>query len=90
MYGLTKLSLRIKEKSLVGTNGKKYSGGGGDEGLERTGVDTNVRIYSGGGGDEGLRRRGVGTNGRIRLTIIYDGVKSELKLFVHEAAGLPG
>ena len=51
-----------------------------------------IYIYLGelGEGDDGLRRRVVGTNGKIRLTIIYDDLKSELKLFVHEASGLPG
>jgi len=51
-----------------------------------------IYIYLGelGEGDDGLRRRVVGTNGKIRLTIIYDDLKSELKLFVHEATGLPG
>jgi hypothetical protein len=39
----------------------------------------------------GLRRRlVVGTNGRIRLTLIFDTRVEELKIFVHEAAGLPG
>ena len=39
----------------------------------------------------GLRRRLVGGhNGRIRLTLIFDTRHEELKIFVHEAAGLPG
>ena len=62
-----------------------------EKGLTRKGV-WFIYIYLGelGEGDDGLRRRVVGTNGKIRLTIIYDDLKSELKLFVHEATGLPG
>ena len=43
------------------------------------------------GPGEGLRKRAVDWgNGRIRLTLFYDERKEELKVFVHEAAGLPG
>jgi hypothetical protein len=38
----------------------------------------------------GLRRRVGGSNGRIRLTLIFDTRVEELKIFVHEAAALPG
>jgi len=37
-----------------------------------------------------LRKRTVGSNGKIRLNILYDERKEELKVFVHEAANLPG
>ena len=36
-----------------------------------------------------LRRR-PHPNGRLRMTLLYDEQKEELKVFVHEAAGLPG
>jgi hypothetical protein len=38
----------------------------------------------------GLRKRTAGNQGRIRLTLIYESRVQELKIFVHEAAGLPG
>ncbi len=38
----------------------------------------------------GLRKRTAGSQGRIRLTLIYESRVQELKIFVHEAAGLPG
>jgi len=43
-------------------------------------------------GDSGeLRKRNVmGTNGKIRITLVYDHGPEELKVFIHEAAGLPG
>ena len=38
-----------------------------------------------------LRRRVVPTgHGKIRLNLLYDDNRQELKVFVHEAAGLPG
>eukprot|EP00092_Neocalanus_flemingeri_P021078 GFUD01022838.1.p1 GENE.GFUD01022838.1~~GFUD01022838.1.p1 ORF type:complete len:586 (+),score=158.29 GFUD01022838.1:255-1760(+) len=37
-----------------------------------------------------LRKRHIGNQGKIRLNIIYDENKQELKVFVHEAANLPG
>eukprot|EP00092_Neocalanus_flemingeri_P064404 GFUD01078159.1.p1 GENE.GFUD01078159.1~~GFUD01078159.1.p1 ORF type:complete len:1135 (-),score=294.37 GFUD01078159.1:524-3928(-) len=37
-----------------------------------------------------FRRRPVGNQGKIRLNILYDENKEELKVFVHEAANLPG
>eukprot|EP00090_Calanus_glacialis_P017269 TRINITY_DN26933_c0_g1_i7.p1 TRINITY_DN26933_c0_g1~~TRINITY_DN26933_c0_g1_i7.p1 ORF type:complete len:1127 (+),score=330.64 TRINITY_DN26933_c0_g1_i7:171-3551(+) len=37
-----------------------------------------------------FRRRPVGNQGKIRLNILYDTNKEELKVFVHEAANLPG
>ena len=37
-----------------------------------------------------LRRRVVPGHGRIRLNLLYDDNRQELKVFVHEAAGLPG
>merc|ERR1711936_1318012 len=39
---------------------------------------------------ETFRKRPVGNQGKIRLNILYDENKEELKLFVHEAANLPG
>jgi hypothetical protein len=38
----------------------------------------------------GLRKRTVGSQGRIRITLIFDMRTQELKIFVHEALGLPG
>ena len=37
-----------------------------------------------------LRRRVVPGNGKIRLNLLYDDNRQELKVFVHEVAGLPG
>ena len=37
-----------------------------------------------------LRRRVVPGHGKIRLNLLYDDNRQELKVFVHEAAGLPG
>jgi len=37
-----------------------------------------------------FRKRPVGNQGKIRLNILYDENKEELKVFVHEAANLPG
>ena len=39
---------------------------------------------------ETFRKRPVGNQGKIRLNILYDENKEELKVFVHEAANLPG
>ena len=39
---------------------------------------------------EELRRRVVPGRGRIRLNLLYDDNRQELKVFVHEASGLPG
>ena len=38
----------------------------------------------------GLRQRNVASKGRVRLNILYDTNKEELKLFLHEAQNLPG
>jgi hypothetical protein len=52
------------------------------------------RIFRAGAVDplaaSGLRKRTAGSQGRIRLTLIYESRVQELKIFVHEAAGLPG
>jgi len=37
-----------------------------------------------------LRRRVVPGHGKIRLNLLYDDNRQELKVFVHEVAGLPG
>lgn len=37
-----------------------------------------------------LRKRTVAGLGKIRLNLLYDDNREELKVFVHEAAGLPG
>ena len=37
-----------------------------------------------------FRKRPVSNQGKIRLNILYDTNKEELKVFVHEAANLPG
>jgi len=37
-----------------------------------------------------LRKRTVAGHGKIRLNLLYDDNREELKVFVHEAAGLPG
>merc|ERR1712192_91173 len=37
-----------------------------------------------------LRRRAVPGHGKIRLNLLYDDNRQELKVFVHEASGLPG
>ena len=42
------------------------------------------------GESDGLRHRDVCANGKLRLTILYDEHNEELKVFVHEATGLPG
>jgi len=39
---------------------------------------------------DSLRKRAVGNQGKLRLNILYDEKKEELKVFVHEAANLPG
>jgi len=39
---------------------------------------------------DGLRHREVCANGKIRLTLLYEESKEELKVFVHEALNLPG
>jgi len=36
------------------------------------------------------RKRTVAGHGKIRLNLLYDDNREELKVFVHEAAGLPG
>ena len=38
----------------------------------------------------GLRQRNLAIKGRVRLNILYDTNKEELKLFLHEAQNLPG
>merc|ERR1719244_634404 len=40
--------------------------------------------------DFGLRRRGIGSKPKVRLNLLYDENKEEVKLFLHEAANLPG
>ena len=40
--------------------------------------------------ESGLRQRNVASKGRVRLNILYDTNKEELKLFLHEAQNLPG
>merc|ERR1711874_14335 len=40
--------------------------------------------------DSWLRQRNPAVNGRVRLNILYDTNKEELKLFLHEAQNLPG
>ena len=40
--------------------------------------------------ESGLRQRNVASRGRVRLNILYDTNKEELKVFLHEAQGLPG
>jgi len=41
---------------------------------------------------DGLRQRTslIAPRGKIRITLLYDNTKEELKVFVHEAHGLPG
>jgi len=40
--------------------------------------------------EDEFRKRSVATQGKIRLNLLYDERREELKVFVHEVAGLPG
>jgi len=70
--------------------GSGYNDGPYDE-LEMQGyIGTQTGSVVGTLAETELRKRPVGNRGKLRLNILYDDHKEELKVFLHEAANLPG
>merc|ERR1711874_78853 len=75
-----------KGKVLVSLNFDGFGGSGPEENIEMTMEE--VKTIS--DDNSGLRQRNLAIKGRVRLNILYDTNKEELKLFLHEAQNLPG
>ena len=76
-----------KGKVLVSVN---FNGSGYNDAPEENIEMTMEERKTTSDDDSGLRQRNPSIKGRVRLNILYDTNKEELKLFLHEAQNLPG
>ena len=75
-----------KGKVLVSLN---FAGSGYNDTPEEN-IEITMEERQTGPEDSGLRQRNPANRGRVRLNILYDTNKEELKLFLHEVQNLPG